>query len=135
LATVSLTEEKKEELMLEKDTKKTEAAGKAAVEDVIGINKKQIEAIMEAQKEITDCCEQAMHSWADRLKLEFDLASNFTTKLRGAKSLPDSMHIYQEWFGHRIKLSTEEGQELIDDFQRLLNASTRAMSSSVHAKP
>jgi hypothetical protein len=122
--------------MLDKDAKtsKPELAAKATVEDFMGIGQKQMEAIMEAQKELTACCEQTMRGWTDRMKLEFDLASDFTTKLRGAKSLPDSVQTYQEWLGHRIKLFSEEGQELMGDFQRLLNASTRAMSGSIHGK-
>jgi hypothetical protein len=141
-------------MMLDKNTKtpKTEAAwkaaateaatweaaateGKAAAEDSVEIGQKQMEAIIEAQKEITACCEQTMRGLADRIKLEFDLASDFTKKLRGAKSVPESVHIYQEWLGHRMKLSADEGQELMGDFQRFLTASARAMSSSVHAKP
>lgn len=121
--------------MLDKDMKqKAEAAGKAAVDDFVGINQKQMDAILEAQKDFTACCEQAVRGWADRIKLEFDLASDLTTKLRGAKSVPDSIHVYQEWLGHRIKLSSEESQEFMGDFQRLLDASTRAMSTSLHAK-
>jgi uncharacterized protein (DUF2126 family) len=119
-------------MMLDKNTKtpKTEAAWKAAAE----IGQKQMEAIMEAQKEITACCEQTMRGLADRMKLEVDLASDFTTKLRSAKSVPESVHIYQEWLGNRMKLSADQGQELMGDFQRFLNASARAMPSSAHTK-
>jgi hypothetical protein len=111
-----------------------EAARKATAEDFVNMSQQQIASIMEVQKEITACCEQTVRGWADRIKLEFDLASAFATKLRGAKSVPESGHIYQEWLGHRMKLSADEGQELMGDFQRFLNASARAMSSSVRAK-
>jgi hypothetical protein len=44
------------------------------------------------------------------------------------------VHIYQEWLGRRMRLSADEGQGLMGDFQRFLNASAWAMSHSVHAK-
>jgi hypothetical protein len=107
----------------------TEAVRKAAAEE-----RPEKAAIMEAQKEITACCEQTLRGWVDRIKLEVDLASDLATKQRGAKSVPESVHNYQEWLGRRMKLSADEGQGLMGDFQRFLNASARAVSNSIHAK-
>jgi hypothetical protein len=120
--------------MVDKNTgaeaSKTEAAAKALADDVVEMGQKRMEAMMEAQKQITACCEQTIRGWNDRMKLEFELASDLTTKLGAAKSIPDSMHIYQEWLGRRMKLFADEGQEIMSDFQKLLNASTRTMSGT-----
>jgi hypothetical protein len=127
----------KEEAMLEKnaDTSKTEAAAKALADDVMEIGQKRMEAMVEAQKQVAACCEQTMRGWADRMKLEFDLVSELTTKLGASKSVPDSMHIYQEWLGRRMKLFAEEGQGLMSDFQKILNTSTRTMAGPVNGRP
>ena len=124
--------------MLDKNTRagtsKTEAVANALADDVMEIGEKRMEAMMEAQKQLTAWCEQTFRGWADRMKLEFDLASDLTTKLGASKSVPDSMHIYQEWLGRRMKLFAEEGQEIMSEFQNLLNASTRTMSGSGNGK-
>jgi len=44
------------------------------------------------------------------------------------------MHVYQEWLGRRMKLFAEEGQDIMTDFQNLLNASTRSMSGTGNGK-
>jgi hypothetical protein len=116
------------------EASKSEAAAKALADDVMEIGQKRIEAMMEAQKQITACCEQTLRGWNDRMKLEFDLASDLTTKLGASKSIPESMHVYQEWLGRRMKLFAEEGQDIMTDFQNLLNASTRSMSGTGNGK-
>jgi len=116
------------------EASKTEAAAKALADDVTEMGQKRIEAMMEAQKQITACCEQTLRGWNERMKLEFDLASDLTTKLRASKSIPESMHVYQEWLGRRMKLFAEEGQDIMTDFQNLLNASTRSMSGTGNGK-
>lgn len=123
--------------MLEKNTEtaRTEAAARALSDDVIEIGQKRMEAMMDAQKQIAACCEETMRGWADRMKLEFDLVSDLTAKLGTAKSAPDSMYIYQDWLGRRMKLFAEEGQELMNDFQRLLNASTQTLSRAGSGNP
>jgi hypothetical protein len=116
------------------EASKSEAAAKALADDVMEMGQKRIEAMMEAQKQITACCEQTLRGWNDRMKLEFDLASDLTTKLGASKSIPESMHVYQEWLGRRMKLFAEEGQDIMTDFQNLLNASTRSMSGTGNGK-
>ncbi|HEY2757163.1 MAG TPA: phasin family protein [Pseudolabrys sp.] len=116
------------------EASKTETAAKALADDVMEMGQKRMEAMMEAQKQIAACCEQTLRGWNDRMKLEFDLASDLTTKLGASKSIPESMQIYQEWLGRRMKLFAEQGQEIMSDFQNLLSASTRSMSGTGNGK-
>jgi hypothetical protein len=116
------------------EASKAKAAEKLLADDVMEVGQRRMEEMMEAQKQITACCEQTVRGWADRMKQEFDLASDLTTKLGTSKTIPDSVHIYQEWLGRRMKLFAEEGQEIMSDFQKLLNASTRAMSGAGNGK-
>jgi hypothetical protein len=112
----------------------SKAEAKMLADDVMEMGQKRMEAMMEGQKQVTACCEKALRGWNDRMKLEFDLASDLTTKLGASKSIPESMQIYQEWLGRRMKLFAEEGQEIMSDFQNLLNASTRSMSGTGNGK-
>lgn len=71
-----------------------------------------------------------MRGWSERMKKEFELAAELTTSLGSARSVPDTMRVYQDWLGRRMRLFAEEGQELMGDFQKLMNASTQAMSGN-----
>lgn len=102
--------------------------GAKAAEDVMEMGQRQMEATMDAQKQITSYCEGTMRGWSECMKKEFDLAADLTTSLGSVRSVPDTMRVYQDWLGRRMRLFAEEGQELMGDYQRLLSASTQAMS-------
>jgi hypothetical protein len=87
------------------------------------------QAAVEVQKEISATFEETSRNWGERLKVETDLAQEFTTKLASSKSIPEATQIYQEWLSRRMRLLFDDGQKLMVGSQKLMGSFTRALSS------
>jgi hypothetical protein len=59
------------------------------------MGKKQVEAMVEVQKEFVNAMDEASRGWAARVKAETDLAAEFSGKLTAARSIPETTAIYQ----------------------------------------
>jgi hypothetical protein len=109
--------------------KEQRASPKSAPEanpaELAHMGKKQVEAMIDVQKEFIDTFEDVNRQWLARLKAETDLATEFAGKLAAAKSIPDTAAICQEWINRRMELFAEDGRRFVADIQKFTTASTR----------
>ena len=91
------------------------------------MGKKQVEAMVDVQKELTKAIDEANRQWAARIKAETDLAAEFAAKLTAARSIPETATICQEWMTRRMAFFAEDSQRFVADIQKLTTATTRML--------
>jgi len=91
------------------------------------MGKKQVEAMVDVQKEFVNAMDEASRGWAARVKAETDLAAEFSGKLTAARSIPETTAIYQEWMGRRMELFAQDSQRYVADIQRFTTAAARLL--------
>ena len=87
--------------------------------------KKQVQAMVDLQQDLIDGLEEVSREWTARIKAETDLASEFAGKLSAAKSMPDTVAIYQEWLTRRMQMFAEDSRRFMADSQKFMAKSTR----------
>jgi hypothetical protein len=95
--------------------------------EVAEMGKKQVDAVIEMQKEFVKSMEEANRAWAARVKAETDLAAEFSGKLTAARSIPEAAAIYQEWMGKRMELFAEDSQRFVADIQKFAASAARLL--------
>ena len=66
------------------------------------IVKKRMEELANAQSELLNELQETNRQWFARMQSEADLASEFSSKLTAARSIPDAMTACQEWTSRRF---------------------------------
>jgi hypothetical protein len=84
------------------------------------MGKKQVEAMVDMQKELIQATEDLNREWVERLKAETELATEFAGKITAAKSIPEMAAIYQEWMQRRMEMFAADMQKLTTLTARLL---------------
>jgi hypothetical protein len=97
--------------------------------DFSKFGKEQADALADIQKEFSKLIEQANADWMARIELERELASDLTTKLSSAKSLPDAAKAYQEWMARRMETMSKDSQKFFADSQKFVTSMNRFMSN------
>jgi Phasin protein len=88
------------------------------------MGKRQVEAMINLQKELVDAIEEVNGEWAARLKAETDLATEFAGKLTAAKSIPETAAICQEWMGRRMEMFAEDSRRFAAGMQKFTAATS-----------
>jgi len=96
--------------------------------DFSKFGKEQAEALADIQKEFSKLIEQANVDWMARVELERELASELTSKLSSAKSLPDAAKAYQEWMARRMETMSKDSQKFFADSQKFVTSMNRFLS-------
>jgi hypothetical protein len=94
------------------------------------MGKKQIEAMIEVQKEFIEGLNEANREWAARVKAETDLASEFTSKLTAAKSIPDTAAICQEWMSRHMAMFAEDSRRFVAGTQKFMATTARLLPNA-----
>jgi hypothetical protein len=84
------------------------------------MGKKQVEAMVDMQKELIQATEELNREWVERLKAEAELATEFAGKVTAAKSIPETAAICQEWMQRRMEMFAADMQKLTTLTARLL---------------
>ena len=58
-------------------------------------------------------------SCLDRMQSEATMASEFSTKLTAARSIPEVATVYQKWATRRMEMAAEDAKRLFADSQKL----------------
>jgi hypothetical protein len=95
------------------------------------MGKKQVEAMIDVQKEFINAIEEVNREWAARVKAEQDLATEFAGKLTAARSIPETAAICQEWMSRRMELFAEDSRRLVADIQKFTMATARVLPKSL----
>jgi transketolase len=93
------------------------------------MGRKQVEAMIDVQKDFINAIEEVNREWAARVKAEQDLATEFAGKLTAAKSIPETAGICQEWMSQRMELFAEDSRRFVADTQKFTMATARILSN------
>jgi len=82
------------------------------------------------QKELAQAYEQVSSDWLERVNSEAELWSGLAVKLTATRSIPEAMDAYHECLVKQMKMTVEDGQRLIVDYQKIVQILGRAWSST-----
>lgn len=80
---------------------------------------KTSEAAADLQKELLEAYEEASRAWLARAQSEIALWSQLSAKLASTRSVPEALQAFTEATSQRMKMTAEDGQRLMDDYQRI----------------
>ena len=111
----------------------TERTGEASSINLIPtefaeMGKKRIEEFVNMQTELVNELQETNRQWFDRAQSEANVASEFASKLTGARSIPEAMATCQEWTSRRFEMMAEDGKHLLADTQKFMEAVARLMA-------
>ena len=92
------------------------------------MGQKQVDAMVDMQKELIGVFEEVNREWTARAQTEAEFATEFAGKLSAARSIPDTATIYQEWLTRRMELFAEDSRRVVADSQKLMAAAARLLS-------
>jgi hypothetical protein len=91
--------------------------------------KQRVDEFTNAQTELLDKFQEANRQWLERLQQEANLASEFTSKLTAARSIPEATSACQEWTRRRFEMMGEDGKHFLADIQSFMETGARLMPS------
>lgn len=89
---------------------------------------RNVAAGLRLQKEMLGLLSELGQDWFARAAAETQLALRLPTRLTAARSFPDAVTAYQEWFGEWINRCSEDGQRLFSDGQKIVVAGSRCFT-------
>jgi hypothetical protein len=93
------------------------------------LGKKRMEAFVSAQSELLDEFQEANRRWLDRFQSEANLASEFASKLSGARTIPDAMAVSRDWTTRYFQMLAEDGRHFADDTRKLMETGARMFAN------
>jgi len=93
------------------------------------MGQKQVEALVDMQRELIGIIEEVNREWASRAQDEAKLATEFAGKLSTARSVPDAAAIWQDWLARRMEIFAEDSRRIAADSQKFMTATARALSN------
>ena len=93
--------------------------------DMIGLGRKRLEALLDAQAKLVDTLPALGREWMSCAEAERALSSDLLAKLTAARTLPESARAYQEWLSRRIDMFADETRMLLADTQKLVDVGAR----------
>ena len=97
--------------------------------DFAALGKKRMQAFVSAQTELLDEIQEANRRWMDRFQSEAHLASEFASKLSGARTIPDVMTVSRDWATRYFQMLAEDGKHFADDTRKLMETGARMFAN------
>jgi hypothetical protein len=94
----------------------------------------QTEAMLTVQKELLDAYEEISRAWLARVKSESEFWSELAAKVSGARSVPDALGAYQQCVAQRLQMAADDGRQVLDDSQKIMNTVARSLSHNWPAR-
>lgn len=91
--------------------------------------KKRVESMIDTQAKLLDVLQDVNREWLERAQSEAGLAAEFWNKLAAARSVPEAAVAYQDWASRRMQMFAEDGQRLLSDGQKFMEAGTRLFAN------
>jgi len=82
-----------------------------------------------AGSELFSTLQEMSRNWMARATAEVQLGVKLSTKLTTARSVPDAVAAYQEWWGEEMGARAEDVRLLMSNGQRFMDASSRFLSN------
>jgi len=98
-------------------------------------SKHRVDDMINLQKELFQYLQAANQNWLARIQSEAAMASEFATKLAAARSFPETAAVCQEWTNRRMELLAQDGQRLLADTNKVMEASTRVLADGWASGP
>jgi hypothetical protein len=93
------------------------------------LGQKRMEAFVNAQTELLDEIQEANRRWMDRFQSEANLASEYASKLSGARTIPDAMAVSRDWATRYFQMLAEDGRHFADDTRKLMETGARMFAN------
>ena len=87
------------------------------------------EAAAVLQKDLVEVYEEASSAWLTRVQSEVALWSQLSAKLASSRSIPEALQAFTESTSQRMKMTAEDGQRLINDYQRITEKLIRSWTT------
>lgn len=97
--------------------------------EVVAMGKMRVDEFVKVQKELLEKLQEMNRQWFGRLQSEVNVASEFASKLRTVRSIPDAAMVCQEWMSQRFDMMTDDGERLFADIQKFIEAGSRLMAN------
>jgi hypothetical protein len=88
-----------------------------------------VTAGLRGQQRILDVLSDISRQWVARAAAETELALRLPNKLTSARSLPDAVSAYQEWFDEWMSMFGEDGRRLVSDGRKLIDTGVRCFAA------
>jgi hypothetical protein len=82
-----------------------------------------------AGSELFNTLQEMSRDWMARATAEVELGLKMSKKLTAAHSVPDAVTAYQEWLSEEMSARAEDARLLMSNGQKLMDASSRFLSS------
>ena len=89
--------------------------------DLVGMGKKHLQALFDAQSKLVDTLPALSREWMSCAQAERELSSELLAKLTAARTLPESARACQEWLSRRMDMFADETRMLLADTQKLVD--------------
>jgi hypothetical protein len=94
-----------------------------------------INAGLRMQTEMFDALQMISHDWMTCATSEAELVMKLPNRLAGARSVPDAITAYHEWFSEWMTMCNNDGRRLMADGQKFMAAGARCFSSAAPGAP
>ena len=95
---------------------------------------KRAEQAAATQKELLDTYEQATQHWLDRMKSEMALWADLGSTLASTRSIPEAFDAYGKCVSKQMKMTTEDAQHLLKDWQQMTQRITQSLGNGMWTK-
>lgn len=89
------------------------------------VGTRNVAAGLRLHREMLGLLSDMGQDWLARASAEAQLALRLPNRLTAARSVPDAVTAYQEWFGEWINRCSEDSQRLLSDSQKIVVTGTR----------
>lgn len=89
------------------------------------VGARNVAAGLRLHREMLGLLSDMGQDWLARASAEAQLALRLPNRLTAARSVPDAVTAYQEWFGEWLNRCSEDSQRLLSDGQKIVVTGTR----------
>lgn len=92
------------------------------------VGARNVAAGLRLQREMLGLLSDMSQDWFARASAEAELALRLPNKLTAARSVPDAVNAYQEWFGEWMNRYSEDSRRLFSDSQKIMDTGARCLT-------
>jgi Phasin protein len=115
-------------IMLNKSTNATGPTASKAAPPSLFSGRESTDAMLNAQRAVLETYEQIGRAWLSRVQSEMELWTGLAAKLASTRSVPEAIDACQECVAQRIQMIAEDGQQLSENSQEIMNKIARPLS-------
>jgi len=93
-----------------------------------GVGAPDVAAGLRLQKEMIGLLSDISQDWFARASAEAELALRLPNRLGAARTVPEAVTAYQEWFGEWMSRCTEDSRRLFSDSEKIVDTGTRCFT-------